>query len=788
LLSFKKYNFNNTNLLLKLILFITLLPVFLIFLIQNTQNHNLNEVPLSSQEEINSYLSNNCIFESDELESKLNDNNQSFKKTTLYKDISVIPEFSNLKCLGSTTEVYYSQNDLILIKGVNKRLTNLVLLLSIPIFMYLTLRERKLWIFSLTFFSCITFVSTVLFFFSDQDLLKIYLIFIFYLFICIYLFLYKRLSTLPVDVVSVIILPLFIYIQLSLFWLTNGWYFLLIYYLFYFFGRYRKTNSDRYFLFLVSLLSFTVNYGSFLAPLRDAEHWRQNQNALSAVTMAENGLNIFNPLPLFGLDSLVPFEVPFMQLLSALMQKIGFSSVYTLRPVSWLIFILFLYVTYFFVKKMDDATLAQSIVLFLVLHPTIYKFSNSYMIEFIPHLFGIFSLLLLDRKSIYSSRFFITLSLLSKITTGVIYLFFWFIFYVYRQKEEVNKLLISIVVIFIPNIFWNIMADSIKESNALSAWLSSENLRIWNFASIEQYTDISIYRKIYSYIITNIWSYEFKYLGLIFLILIIIKKPIIFIPLVIPAVFLNLYNVHEYYFLAVIPPLCYFVISSIHYSFKSKTLSTLFVFGLLLNINLGLNKETPINYRIADKVNLEIEKEEVLSSYLNKYEFKNTYLSSGVHSWSPIVFYEANKKGIMYLESFETLGNTTWDPSGIVDEDIALFVFEENYLKSEHLDTYLNNILKTTNYVKLKIYEDFFRGDGNFQQKFNYSILSPYSEGEDYDILISIGTFKEVSEVCFETLGTLTDQMLSDITQFLGGNSNYRFEINNDLLTNECSI
>jgi hypothetical protein len=230
------------------------------------------------------------------------------------------------------------------------------------------------------------------------------------------------------------------------------------------------------------------------------------------------------------------------------------------------------------------------------------------------------------------------------------------------------------------------------------------------------------------------------------------------------------------------------VISSIHYSFKSKTLSTLFVFGLLLNINLGLNKETPINYRIADKVNLEIEKEEVLSSYLNKYEFKNTYLSSGVHSWSPIIFYEANKKGIMYLESFETLGNTTWDPSGIVDEDIALFVFEENYLKSEHLDTYLNNILKATNYVKLKIYDDFFRGDGNFQQKFNYSILSPYSKGEDYDILISIGTFKEVSEVCLETVGTLTDQMLSDIKQFLGGNSNYRFEINNDLLTNECSI
>tara|TARA_Y100000389_G_C17470708_1_gene530430 strand:+ start:3543 stop:5855 length:2313 start_codon:yes stop_codon:yes gene_type:complete len=769
-------------------LFITLLPVFLIFVIQNTQNHNLNEVPLSSQEEINSYLSNNCIFDSNELESKLNDNNQSFKKATLYKDISVIPEFSNFKCLGSTTEVYYSQNDLILIKGVNKRLTNLVLLLSIPVFMYITLRERKLWIFSLTFFSCITFVSTILFFFSDQELLNYYLIIIFYLFICIYLFLYKRLSVLPIDVVSIIILPLFMYIQLSMFWLTSGWYFLLMYYSFYFLGRYRKNYSDRYFLFLVSLLSFTVNYGSFLTPLRDAEHWRQNQNALSAVTMAENGLNIYNPLPLFGSGSLVPFEVPFMQLLSAVIQKIGISSVYTLRPVSWLIFILFLYVTYFFVIKMDDSILAQTIVLFLVLHPTIYKFSNSYMIEFIPHLFGIFSLLLLDRKSFYSSRIFITLSLLSKITTGIIYLLFWLIVYVYRQNEGVKKFLASIVIIFTPNVVWNILADSVKESNALSAWLSSENLRIWNFASIEQYTDISIYRKIYSYVITNIWSYEFKYIGLVFLILIIIKKPIILIPLFIPAVFLNLYNVHEYYFLAVIPPLCYFVISSIHYSFKSKALSTLFVFGLLLNINLGLNKTTPINYRIADKVNFEIEKEEVLSSYLNKYEFKNTYLSSGVHSWSPIVFYEANKKGFMYLESFETLGNTKWDSSAIEDEEIALFVFEESYLKSEHLDRYLNNILQTTNYVKLEIYEDYFRGDQNFQQKFNYAIVSPYSLGEDYDILISKGTFGEVSEVCLETIVNLTSHMLSDIKQFLEGNSSYRFEINNDLPTKECNI
>lgn len=113
-----------------------------------------------------------------------------------------------------------------------------------------------------------------------------------------------------------------------------------------------------------------------------------------------------------------------------------------------------------------------------------------------------------------------------------------------------------------PALLWNLYIDLIKNSNELTVWLTSSNLRSWNFGTLSQYTDINVYRKILAFISTLILSSDFKYLGLllIFVILIIRKESIFVFGL--PFIFINLYYVHDYYFLAVVPFLIYFLIKS----------------------------------------------------------------------------------------------------------------------------------------------------------------------------------------------------------------------------------
>ena len=188
-----------------------------------------------------------------------------------------------------------------------------------------------------------------------------------------------------------------------------------------------------------------------------------------------------------------------------------------------------------------------------------YKFSNSYMIEFLPHLFGVLSLnLITNNKKI--AFLFLCLSLLSKITTGVIYLFLFACIQIFRNKEPLTRASLMLSIAIIPNIIWNFYADHVKSKNPLTTWLTSENLNSWNFGTIDQYQNIEIYRKISSFLLSNIWGEYFTFIGIALIIYIIFKKPEAIVVLITPFVFINLYNAHEYYFLSVVPIILFYII------------------------------------------------------------------------------------------------------------------------------------------------------------------------------------------------------------------------------------
>ena len=88
-------------------------------------------------------------------------------------------------------------------------------------------------------------------------------------------------------------------------------------------------------------------------------------------------------------------------------------------------------------EKLSDNLFSEIITIFLVFHPMMFKFSNSYLGEFIPHIFGMASIIFLMKDNRYSSLF-LSFSLLSKVTTGGIYFLLW-IYYLIKYKKYDKK-------------------------------------------------------------------------------------------------------------------------------------------------------------------------------------------------------------------------------------------------------------------------------------------------------------------------------------------------------------
>ena len=203
---------------------------------------------------------------------------------------------------------------------------------------------------------------------------------------------------------------------------------------------------------------------------------------------------------------------------------------------------------------------------------------------------------------------------------------------------------------------------------------------------------------------------------------------------------------------------------------------------LLLNINLGMNDTKASNLRIAFKINEEVDKEEPLSKKLNEYSFENTYLSSNVDDWNSIIFYESNKRGFMYQERFEELGNSNWNPAEISNQNINLFIFLENNLKLDHLDIFLEHNFASYNNLKLDVFEFVPNYGGYKNRKLFYIIISPYQNSERFDLLISRDKLINNEETlnCIKNSNLLNQTIKDDLNKILEENTLYSFKLSED--------
>lgn len=576
------------------------------------------------------------------------------------------------------------------------------------------------------------------------------------------------------NLVSFTVFPLFITLQFGLTWFSNNAAKLIIFYIFILFLNFFdfKTNLKK--LFYFSSLSLIINFNSFLKLLNDAHGFRQNQNALSVRYMVENSISIINPLPVFGINSYVPFEFPFLQILSSILQNMKLSELLSLRPVAWVIYILFVYFAYLTINNLENKVFADIFVIYMVFHPLLYKYSNSYMIEFTPHLFGILSIYLLIKGRDVYSIIFLSFCLIAKVTSGVLYLIYWFLLKIFVLDDNYKSSFLKLSYALIPTLIWNLYIDSIKNSNVLTVWLTSSNLRTWNFGTLSQYTDINVYRKIFAYLSTLILSSDLKYLGLLLIfIILIIRKESIFV-FVLPFIFINLYYVHDYYFLAVVPFLIYFLIKSTNFLFKNSYQAPILL-ALLLIINMGMNIDSDYEYRIAYKELNNLEKSN-LAKKLETIQYKNVYISSPKQDWNSTLFYESNKNGLMWLKRYEKLGNTYMDPIKLAENNLQIFVFEEGNLNTDHFKTYLEYIYYQYPLLILDFVEDTYTDDGKNGQVFNYVLIYPNSTNSNNIFIKKMNNNYSQNNCIYDLL--ISENLKNEIILFFSNNLEYTISCN----------
>ena len=191
-----------------------------------------------------------------------------------------------------------------------------------------------------------------------------------------------------------------------------------------------------------------------------------------------------------------------------LFAKIGVKELYTLRPLSWVIFIIFSVTYFLYLKKVTDNNLAANYFLIIcAFHPLFLQYSNAYMIEFIPHIYVILSCINLNNNKNFVAHIFLSMSLLSKITTGIVYLLIFLLLEIndkIKNSRIINKKqIINYLISLAPISIWLLTEEVVKDSSKFSSWLKGSQMKNWNFGNIDQYTNIQTYDVIYSRLLEN---------------------------------------------------------------------------------------------------------------------------------------------------------------------------------------------------------------------------------------------------------------------------------------------
>lgn len=313
--------------------------------------------------------------------------------------------------------------------------------------------------------------------------------------------------------------------------------------------------------------------------------FRQAQTALLVREFMRGGFDWRSPLPVFGVDSLVPLEFPAFQWIASLLGN-GFgleaSAASRLEAVIWFEICAVLVIALAW-KWFSPTTAALSGVLFQIL-PFGVQWGHASLIEFMPvalMLAGALAFWNLTQASQHYTRLAkwttwslgtaaVVLAFLVKVTTaaGLTLLLFaatlgWLAHRQWRQAlRETQWALPGVALGVIATGVWTRAADQVKEGNPLAANLMSTDPQMfwWNFGTVGQRLSVKNWGRILEYFWSPIigWGLVFVLLAAITLVVWRWSGPAlacVVTPVAAVGMFFNLHWVHDYYASAIYPVL-----------------------------------------------------------------------------------------------------------------------------------------------------------------------------------------------------------------------------------------
>lgn len=477
--------------------------------------------------------------------------------------------------------------------------------------------------------------------------------------------------------------------------------------------------------------------------------FRQAQTAITIQDYVNHGYSLFNyRTPVFGEPWAVPFEFPIYQTsvyIVLWLFRLGPESIsFVARSVSLLYFFATAFMIYVLVKKyFTNSNIARVSTVFFLLCPFNIIWGKSvlpdYCSVFFALLYTFFILKFLEYPKIHfmilgvltgslsylskSTSMFPIIILLAVVILKKIYDDFICDFSIEKIKVTLKLkykfYLLLFLMCIIPVLVyypWQIYSDHIKESSPLTSWLTSQNLKSWNFGTAEQKFSFKNWELIFGRLNSYFLPFSLPILLLIFPFLFEKEKKSILILgalgfssfLTIFCLF-NLYYIHDYYLIAVTPFLsviCGFVLYQI-WKLLSKSnffiiiLSVFFTFLMFITpINTYLKKSQdspPITVLIAD--------------YLQQTTAPDEYIIITDQTWSSEQLFAANRRGMMLnegtaaeediLKMLEDSHYTTIVSSKPENYPYLFDSFDsvvlEKYIQTQNEDAYIYTILRDQN-------------------------------------------------------------------------------------------
>ena len=427
-------------------------------------------------------------------------------------------------------------------------------------------------------------------------------------------------------------------------------------------------------------------------PILEHHSFRQTQTAIISWYIVGPFDLINTPLPIFGPPWLLNQELPIFQyLVKVIYFGIGLDTLQGLqnvgRSLSWVLSLLVLVPIYYLSKlysiDREDFFIFSSLYLSA---PLYVFFSTSFAIESTALLVSMIFLYFFNRYLIYRKTlalilfsFFLSLSLLVKVTTATPFLLltlFIYITHIYKDEFDFrifSRLAIASLIPIILLILWKGHADSIAVSSILTEDLSSSSniMKEWIFGTIDDRININIYVKVFARIllysspgllIIILVSLFFHYRKLIQVSSYIDKSTLLLISIILLIfitifTFPKLHYIHDYYQYSIGIFAIFFISILLH---KLKSNVKLFLVVLSISLNILAFFYHPISdsfytkrfdYIGSDK---QISFEKISSIIIENSETDDLIISSGFNGWSSeLAFFTKRKFLINWPHAFD---------------------------------------------------------------------------------------------------------------------------------------